>query len=89
MILVAEIMNISAIDKMSREDFYRKMVCGFAQWEAFSRLVCLGPSEVEKFEMDHLRAEMEHAGISGDAIKTEMDLYGMCRKIAERAMKLA
>ena len=85
---MAVVMNLDAIDNMTREDFYHKIVCGFAQWEVFSRLVCLGPEEVAQFEKDHLRAEMERAGISGDAIKTDIDLYSMARKISERAMKL-
>jgi hypothetical protein len=85
---MADVMNVGAIEKMSREDFFTKIVRGFAGWEIFSRLVCLGPDSLEEFEKNHLREEMTHAGIASDAIKTDTDLHDMARKISARAVNV-
>jgi len=83
---MADVLDIRAIEKMPREDFFKKIVRGFAKWEIFSRLVSLGPESLEDFEKSQLREEMVLTGISRDAIKTDIDLYGMARCIASRAV---
>jgi hypothetical protein len=80
--------DVMDIEKMPREDFLNKIVRGFAKWEIFSRLLCLGPDSLQEFEKSHLRDEMVHAGIPKEAIETEMGLYGMARQISQRAVNV-
>ena len=85
---MADIMNVSAIEQMSREDFFSKVVRGFAKWEIFSRLVCLGADSLKEFEKNHLREEMIHVGIARDAIETDDGLREMACLISKRAVEL-
>jgi hypothetical protein len=80
--------DVMDIEKMPREDFLNKIVRGFATWEIFSRLLCLGSDSLKEFEKNQLRDEMVRAGIPKEAIETEIGLYGVARQISQRAVNV-
>ena len=85
---MADAMNTSVIEKMTREEFHQKMIKVIGRRSDFAKLVTFGADTLADDEKKSVRLALAENGIPLETTDSDLKLTEIAREISARAVKL-